>query len=361
MGMKITKGKTLPIGVDPGSHVTKLAQLRLAGDALELIAAGSVEAPAADEKDRHGRLRELSGRLRGLVRASGCKGNQCMLSLPAQETFVHHVKIAKVAPPQTAAAVRAELEGKLPYPVRDAVVRHVVAGEVYGDGEKKQEVLTVSAPRATVEAYVGMARQARLDVVGVNVEPCAIVDCFSRLFRRQEDVARAILFVDIGLASTQVAMAHGPRIVFARNLAIGGRRFDEAVAEGLNVSLAEANARRRQVQETPPDEADREAFYRMLDAAVRELTEGLTQCLRYYEAAFRNQGIERAIFLGGQARDAKLCEAIARRLNLPAQIGDPMTRVQRTGPQCPGSPDLRQPEPAWAVAVGLSLGGARAA
>ena len=83
----------------------------------------------------------------------------------------------------------------------------------------------------------------------------------------------------------------------------------------------------------------------------------MTQCLRYYESVFRHRTVERAIFVGGQAYDKRLCQSLAQRLNVPAQIGDPLVRVKRS----PGAGarlnfDWRQPQPAWAVAVGLSLG-----
>ena len=83
----------------------------------------------------------------------------------------------------------------------------------------------------------------------------------------------------------------------------------------------------------------------------------MTQCLRYYESVFRSQSVDRAIFVGGQAYDKRLCQAIAQRLNMPSQIGDPLVRMRRTdGAGVDPKLDWRNPQPAWAVAVGLSLG-----
>ncbi len=64
------------------------------------------------------------------------------------------------------------------------------------------------------------------------------------------------------------------------------------------------------------------------------------------------------IFLGGQAYDKRLCQAIAQRLNLPAQIGDPLAQIERhAGSGMAAGLDRREPQPDWAVAIGLSLGG----
>ena len=87
----------------------------------------------------------------------------------------------------------------------------------------------------------------------------------------------------------------------------------------------------------------------------------MSKCVRYHESIFRNRPVERAIFLGGQAYDKRLCQALAQRLNLPAQIGDPLLRVKRLDDAIlnEGS-DQREPQPDWAVAIGLSLGAAAA-
>jgi len=67
--------------------------------------------------------------------------------------------------------------------------------------------------------------------------------------------------------------------------------------------------------------------------------------------------VERVLFLGGQARDRRFCEEIARRIDLPAHIGDPLARVGRAdGVKWNTGMDRRQAQPAWAVAVGLSIG-----
>jgi Tfp pilus assembly PilM family ATPase len=53
---------------------------------------------------------------------------------------------------------------------------------------------------------------------------------------------------------------------------------------------------------------------------------------------------------------------IAQRLNLPAQIGDPLVRVRTAEGAVDASRFAsNEPQPTWAVAIGLSLGAAKAA
>jgi type IV pilus assembly protein PilM len=348
--------------VDLGATSVKLAQLKTIDEEVELLAAGAVEVPPAGHADERERLALLGDGIQTILKRGTFHSRQCILGLPAHATFVHHVKVPKASAEDTAKAVLWELQGKLPCPVEDAVVRYVVAGEVYGDGETKQEVVTVSASRRTLYDYLAMARRAKLDVVGMNVASCAIVECFARLFKRGSDAARAILYIGLGHSSTQAVLTHGSRIAFARDLPMGCDRFDAAVASGLGVDAQQAHAMRRDLQGKTADPSAEDAVYHCLDRPIRALVDEVTQCLRYYESVFRNQAVERAIFLGGQAYDKRLCQTIAQQLNLPAQTADPLMRVKRVdGAGLEHGLDRREPQPDWAVAVGLSLGAAQAA
>ena len=358
MGLKIIKGAAFPIGVDLGSSKVKMAQLRDGPQGLELLAAGSAELPQESLPfDRRAEL--LTESIRTVLKSNEFKTRSCVLSLPADATFVHHIKIPKVPPSEVAQAVEWELQGKLPYPPEQAIVRHIVAGDAFGEGEPKQEVIVVAAAKSTIDTCLSIARKVKLDVAAINVEPCALVECFTRLFPESGGAARTILYIDMGAVSTQVVISQGNRIVFARNLHAGGEQLDRALSEGLGIPIEQARTVRRDLAKGDPTAEAEDELVRLLDKSLDELTGELTQCMRYYESVFRNQTVERLIFLGGQAYDKRLCQAVAQRLNLPAQIGDPLVRVERAqGAGAAAGLNRHEPQPDWAIAVGLSLGAA---
>lgn len=368
MSLNMVKGNALPIGVDLGSGSLKMAQLRLTDD-LELLGAASAPLAGPDCEPAAGaaktgfqdQIRTAGPLMKQVIKAAGFKTRQCILSMPASASFVQHVKIPKLPAEEVPKALQWELQGKLPFPVEDAVVRHVIAGDVFGDGEPKQEVIIVAAHRDDIDSYLKAARGAGLEPIGISIEACAVVDCFARLFRRASDSARTILYIDIGAATTQIVLSHGNQLVFARNLESGGHQLDQAVADGLKISPQQARALRSASEQTQ-DSAAQDELYHLLDRPLGALGDELTQCLRYYESVFRNQSVERAIFVGGQAYDKRLCQMLAQRLNLPAQVGDPLVRIRRIeGAGMAIGLDRREPQPDWAVAVGLSIGAAEAA
>ena len=59
--------------------------------------------------------------------------------------------------------------------------------------------------------------------------------------------------------------------------------------------------------------------------------------------------------MGGESRHLGLAQHIARTLRLPAQVADPMAGVARTGKETTTGVDFRQPQPGWAMCLGLCM------
>ena len=362
MGLQTTKLTPLPIGVDLGTSAVKMVQLRAGNAQFELLAAGSADVPTAAQDDPAARLDSQGRQIREILKSGPFKGRHAILAMPASATFLQPLKVPAGTPTGADDAVTAELEGKLPYPVRDAVVRQIVAGSAYGAGENMEERIVVAVSRGDLERHLAMVRRAGLDVVGVNIEACAVAECFSRLFRRSHDENRVTLFVDIGAGSMQVAVMQGPRLAFARNLPVGGRTLDAEVAKAMKIPVDQAAHIRRHMAEQPDGTPAKEDLFRLLDGQIARISGQITDSLRYCESSFRNWAIEGMIFLGGQAHDTRLCQAIAQRLNLAAQVGDPMVGIRRSSaPGESGPIDAKKPQPAWTVAIGLSMGANAAA
>lgn len=359
MAWKVLKTCVLPIGIDLGTSSVKVVQLRRVRGQLELMAAVRTELPPPCRDDQAKRMEFLADHLRDLVKSKNFKGRQCAVSLPAASTFVQHVRTAIMdsASAELDKALRWELEGKLPFNHADAIVRHVVAGQLLGGHEGGQEVIVMAAAREVVEAYLQLLRHAKLDVVALNVEPCAILQCFARLLQRADDTERTTLFLDLGQSVTQVVIARGPDMVFARNLMFGARHIDDAAAAAVGTTPEEVGKIRSAPDDSPAAGTAAERIYAAAEETVDSLAGDVMKCLRYVESTFPSDSIERVVFLGGQAQDRRLCQMLAQRLNLPAQVGDPFARIANARDTKLGiDVDRRQAQPAWAVAVGLSLG-----
>ncbi len=244
--------KANPIGVDFGSDTLRLAQVQRlsddpnAADEFKLIAAASADVPANVRHDPAQRLQFFVETTRDLLAQGKFRGRQAILSLPASSMFIQHLRIAKMSEEELKKALPWEARGQLPIDPSHALMRHIVAGEIQHDQDPKNEVILLAAAKTFVEQLLAAASRAKLDVIGMNVEPKAIIDCFTAIYRRKTDAEATSLFVDIGCATTRAMVAQGRQIYFARAIPIGGDHFNQAAASALHTTFEDAKMLRMQ-------------------------------------------------------------------------------------------------------------------
>ena len=89
------------------------------------------------------------------------------------------------------------------------------------------------------------------------------------------------------------------------------------------------------------------------DSALDDLCEELRMCIRQHQSLFGQTAIGRIVFTGYGATAAGSCRAIARSLQLPAQIGDPLARWDSSTTSTLTQDWSLQIRPQWAIAAGL--------
>jgi hypothetical protein len=244
-----------PVGIDFGTDTLRMAQVEFAGGDFNLVAAASADVPPHIRHEPSQRLeffvetvRELmvSGGFRGRRRCSPCRPRRCSCSTCACRGWTRRRRGRRCRSRRRQAADRPVV----------AVLRHVVAGEVYQDQEPKHEVVLMAASRDLVNQLLAAANKARLDVVGMNVEPKALVDCFGHVYRRKTDAEMTTCFVDIGAAATRAVVARGTQILFARVIPIGGDHFNRAVATAMKLAPDDAKVLRIKLAHVQPLSAD---------------------------------------------------------------------------------------------------------
>jgi type IV pilus assembly protein PilM len=426
-----------PIGVDFGTDCLRMAQVQVVDGEPRIVAAASADVPAHVRNDQNARTSFFVETIRDLMAQGKFKGRSAILALPAAQMYILHLRIPRMEEDALKKALPWEARGKLPIDPSQALLRHMIAGEIYQDSESKNEVILMAASRETVNTMLGMAAKAKLDVVGMNVEPMAIVDCFAQVYRRKSDSDTVSCFVDIGFKSSRAIIAQGSKILFARMIPVGGEHLNRAVAQALGIGAEEAKLLRiklcqyqpsldehranQEIQSAQPPAAEaEEQGLALLNASLSKsakqqggraakggvaitaapqpsrpagpvaplgakpagpgkavtdpaeqivlveeacaepltkLVQELDLCRRYHEATFPSTPVERLVFVGGEAKQRRLCQHIARELCLAAQVGDPLVRMGRVSEVgIESGIDRRQPQPGWATAIGLSLG-----
>ncbi len=401
-----------PIGIDLGTDTIRLAQCTQDGNDWQLSAAACTDVPAGVRDTAESLTSFTIEALRELLAQAKFKGREAILCVPSSELIIQHIRMPRLDDSETKKTLPWELNGKLPLDPQHAVLRHLIAGELQVNNEPKNEVVVMATPKSVVSHLLQIASKAKLDVIGMNVEPKSIVDCFSHVYRRKSDADLTSCYIDIGARTTRVTIARGSHIIFARAISIGGDTFSQAVAASMGIGFEQAKLLRIKLAATPisrpepivsrptqePVETDESPSenhsfallglapkpdrrheiepvaivmpaipddlamqQKQVDSAcenlVIQLCDELNLCRRYCESTFAQFPVDRLIFIGGEARQRTMCLQIAQKLGLAAQLGDPLVRMGKTTDVGTESGiDPRQPQPAWAVALGLSMG-----
>lgn len=334
-----------PIGVDLGSRCVRLVQFDRAHG--RVLAAARVDLPAADHAPEEREVLWVDA-LHQARAAGAFRGRDAVLCLTGRELMLQNVRVPASSGGSEQLA-RQESAGRLPFPLDEAELRFLEAGEITQGDAVRKEIIVMACPKPLLEKALAVVEAADLAPVAVDAEPLAVVRCFAAQLRRDEDRQRRTLYVHVGAGRTLLVMARGEDVLFMKYLDIGGSQWDEAVARLLNMSLADAASFRRHHGERRTERKDPE-IDRTVEEASRpvldRLAHEISMCLRYYSVTFRGQTMDRLVVCGGEGT-AKLAEDLGGRLDLPAELGDPLWSLS--------PPTNLGRDAGWDVAAGLAL------
>lgn len=382
-----------PIGVDFGVASMKVLQIG-SGAKPALVAAAELETPEDFRSDHATRLVFQLEALPQLIAKGGFKGNRLVAAIPAAQTLCKPLRIQRSDGISLNALVQGALAVQLGCDLDQIVYRFVEVGEAPGEsGGSRTEVICFATSRRLVDRIIQGCRAAKLEPVGIQNQYAANAWALKAIHADEG----ANLCIDLGCGSTKIVITHDNRIVFAKNIDVGGMHLDSTIARQLDVGLAQAHARRLQMDELvgnaapsyradvlADEAAESGSGFALLSAALRRdgveaddtrstvtqvgpgggidlgepleiLTDEIGMCLRYHQSAFSDHRIEQAMFVGGESSHTALCQHVAKAIRIPAKVVNPLACITRTGAEPTGGVDTGEPLPGWSVALGLCV------
>ena len=382
-----------PIGVDFGVSSMKVLQIG-SGSKPALVAAAELETPEDLRSDHAARLAFQLDALPKLIAKGGFKGNRLVASIPAAQTLCKPLRVQRSDGISLNALVQGALAVQLECDLEQIVYRFVEVGEAPGEsGGSRTEVICFATARRLVDRIIQGCRAAKLEPVGIHNQYAANTWALKAVGANEG----ANVCIDLGCGSTKVVITHDNRIVFAKNIDVGGMHLDSTIARQLEVGVAEAHARRLQMNELvgraapsyradvlADEAADAGSGFALLSAALKRdgveaddkratvaeadpgggidlsepleiMTDEIGMCLRYHQSVFSEHRIQQAMFVGGESLHTALCQHVAKSIRIPAKVVNPLACVNRTGAEPTGGVDTGEPLPGWSVALGLCL------
>jgi type IV pilus assembly protein PilM len=343
----LAKRRYGPIGVDVGSRSVKLMQLD--ANRSRIVEAARWELAAPDSTDPAERDARVVKAIRQAFEGRRFRGRDAVFSIGSRDLFVQNIRVPQVHGEELSRLICAEAAGRVPFASDEAEVRYVEAANVRQGEGMRREVILLACHRPVLQRTLAVAESVGLRPVAIDVEPGAMLRCYAKQFRRDQDQQQRAMFVNVGASSTTVVIARGSQAMFMKYIDVGGCHMDEAVARHLKMSLSEAAALRRHNGDRRADQRDPEIARSIAESirpVLERLSNELSMCVRYYSVTFRGQPLERLVLGGGEASEA-LVEWLSTRVNVPAELGDPLRSYEKP----PQTRRMGQ----WDVAAGLAL------
>jgi type IV pilus assembly protein PilM len=246
-----------------------------------------------------------------------------------------------------------QVQELIPIPVGDAVLDFDVLEELEQEGRSMLRLMVVAAQRDMVQQHIQAAGAAKLEPIGMDLVPFAIVRSvgqYEGLGLEESDTGGEAV-VDVGADVTNICVHERGVPRFVRILPSGGNDVTGAVAGALDVTEEQAEVLKRggPLNGGPPSEEAK----RTLEQRVNALVDEIRSSLDFYRAQTPGAQISRVLVSGGGSKMPGFVDLIGRRMGTPTHRGHAFSKV---GVRVALSQaDLAEAEPLLAVAVGLAL------
>lgn len=328
-------------GIDIGAGSVKVVRVS-GGRRPRLVYAGMVEASLDPE-----RRSIASADIRYLLSAKKSAAKKVLAVMPGTQLTIRFVALPKMPRHELKEAVRWEAKRHISYPLNAAQVEHIILGERREGGVDKYEILMVAAERGAVVEFLVPFNEAGVKVAAVDANPLALRNLHFPPGKKQ---IGNTMIVDMGAGKTEIDIFKDGGLRFSRCVDAGGLDITRAIAEQLGISLAEAEAKKREVDVLASAEED------PVVSAVRAGLDGILLEIRrsveYYKTTFREKLIERTVLTGGVSLMTGIKEYFSSQLQGIIDIDNPFSVLA-----CKDSmlQEFSHAAPRFSSVVGLAL------
>jgi type IV pilus assembly protein PilM len=341
------------VGLDIGSTAVRAAEVSVGGSQPSVLRAAQVKVAVGAVEN--GEVRDpglVAEALRELWAVGKFKSRQVVMGVGNQRVVVREIGLPWLPEKELRASLGFQVQEFIPMSVDDVVLDFDPLGEFEQEGRRMIRILLVAAQRVMVDAVVAAATGAKLDPIGLDLVPFALVRAVGTAddgMNLEGDEA----VVDIGAHVTNICVHARGVTRFVRILPSGGRDVTLAIARSLGVEddVAERLKKGESVLGGPPSENVRSAAMSRAGSFVDEIRSSL----EFYTAQAQGARIARVLITGGGSKLDGLLDLLRTRIPVPVDRGQVFGRAV---PKLDlDERALNEAEPVLAVAIGLAIPG----
>ncbi len=285
--------------------------------------------------------------LKALRQRLGVRSKSVATSVSGRDVIVKRIKMDRMQEAEARQVIRWEAEQHIPFDM-DSVSLDFEILDPEADG-LQMEVLLVAAKKELVETRVRLLEEAGLETAVIDINAFAVQTAFEHNY--EHAAYGTFCLVNIGHETTSLSLVEAGRPLLTRDIAVGRRRFAEALGGALNLTIEEAERRLQ----------DEDAFDRDANQALQEAMDSIVtpieRARNFLDTGETEHKVIDEVVLSGEGVGIPgLKAAIADRIKTPVTVLDPCRAVE-WAPGLTGAAGGPHERAALAVAVGLALRG----
>lgn len=304
------------VAIDLGSRHIRLVALDKSGPRPRLLACE--REPLEPEAVVAGEIMDFHRVAEALLRArerSGIRRRPAATSVSGRDVIVKRVRMDRMREAEARQIMRWEAEQHVPFDI-DSVSLDFEILDPAGDGPQ-MEVVIVAAKKDLVESRLRLLEEGGFEPAVIDIDAFAVQTAFEHAHERA--AYGTFCLVNVGYEITSVSLVRDGRPLLTRDIAIGERRFEEALVEALGVTLEEA--RRRLLDQSQPDPLVGHALGPVVEGFVTPIERA-----RGYLSTSEGEGreLDEVVLAGSGAGLPGLRDALAEQLGTPVTVLDPL-------------------------------------
>ena len=244
--------------------------------------------------------------------------NHVAVSVPTARTYSRTFSLPKNVEKKLKDAVELEVDQYIPVPASTLYIDY----QIIERSKKEVTVLMSAVPRTIVDKCVAAAESAGLTVSIVEPGMSAI----ARLLAATEDGQLPSVIVDIGPASTDIAVLDSGEVRVTGGLTIGGNTLTLDIAKKLAITLE--NAHQLKVLNGLSAGPRQEKIRNSIEPSLKQIVTEIRKVMRYYnERISDDRKLEQLLVVGSGSNMPGIGEYFTNELIMPSRVASPWQKL----------------------------------
>jgi type IV pilus assembly protein PilM len=253
------------------------------------------------------------------VKGEKLKTKYLIASLPEEKSFLEVIQMPKMKREELKRAIYYQAENYIPLPVEKVYLDFEEILPIY-DHLDHCDVLIAASLKEIVDSYLFCFKEAKLLPLALEIESLAI----ARALIKNGKSKVPLLLIDFGAKKTSFIIFSGYSVRFTTSLPVSSQILTELISKNLKVNLKEAERLKR----------EQGIKIEAIIPALTDLTEQIKKYLTFYQTHASHEhlppngkGVAKVYLCGGGANLKGLSDFLAKKLNLPVELGNPWINI----------------------------------